>query len=107
MLGIMERAASTRAAAGALYLDRKHPGWYQTINEEKLDIRLSGSCALAHLYGTYEDGQRQLGLKASEVAVLGFFAPAMERLFGMYRHLTAAWKNEIRLRRVSSPLSYA
>lgn len=110
-----------RAAKGAAWLDSKLPGWFNDINPRRLDME-SGSqnsgndcgCVCAQLdraynranggdnYGGWSYGFRRLaGIRDAFSARffqraenLGFYGP------GEYAELTAAWKHEVRVRRM-------
>lgn len=48
--------------AGAELLDRVHPGWFEKINVETLDLVECDRCVLGQLYGHFRKGVEAVGL---------------------------------------------
>jgi hypothetical protein len=59
----------TRAAAGAVLLDRHRPGWHHQVDPGRLDLEDWRADVLGQLYGTFGVGVHKLtgGLSEAEV----------------------------------------
>ena len=95
---------SNAAHAGALFLDKRRPGWENEINVDRLNMEHGPQCVLGQLHETYWDGLAQLGITGysphTEEIRLGFVAPPRSGflrviLRSRYNALTKAWKRAI------------
>ena len=82
-----------RVGNGIAALDAIEPGWDQTCGEVlarqgvTLDLGEWDRCPLGILYGSFEDGKRELGMDDHTAYQHGFDAQAG----GRYDNLTAEW----------------
>lgn len=53
-----------RAAAGAALLDKQRPGWWLSIDGERLDMGQCNLCVLGQVYGDFIEGFTRLNLNA-------------------------------------------
>jgi len=80
-----------RVEAGVAFLNVVKPNWLKKIDVEKLDLIDKKVCMLGELYGNYDDGLSQLGLKNGTSATnLGFYGSERG-----YKVLTEVWKRKI------------
>lgn len=97
-----------RAAAGAAFLDEQRPGWWLTVNGERLDMGECDACVLGQIYGDYMAGVSTLDLNAignggieggvllRDSVALGFDDDSFDaRIGGGFAALTDAWRAEI------------
>lgn len=60
-------------SAGAELLDRKRPDWFLHIDFGELAMGSTDACILAQVYGSYDEGLRELHMDDSfEATALGF-----------------------------------
>ena len=90
-----------QAARGAEFMDRKRPGWHNEIDLALLNIECGVHCILGQIYHDYGDGTHHIGINENQERQynLGFMATPINKT-EKYRQLTAAWKMEIRMRRI-------
>jgi hypothetical protein len=93
--GPAQDAVSLRVAAGVAHLSAHEPRWFEGINLETLDIRLSKDCVLGQLAGTWVVGREKYHIGGDTVEALGF-AEYGESTTKKYAPLTAEWKRVIR-----------
>lgn len=76
---------------GIAILDRRKPGWRKKINKEILNMRFTDTCVLAQLYGSYDEGCRQLfgGINPAVLVAHGFAMADISH----NENLTVAWKS--------------
>jgi hypothetical protein len=95
--------------AGAFYLDEHHPGWFEKINLDTLDLSKQCRCVLGQLYRDYDRGLIEAKIADSVAPLfsnacalrairLGFFSFGTKK----YDKLTNAWKRAI-LDRLNNP----
>jgi hypothetical protein len=99
----------TRAAAGAVLLDQRRPGWPLQADPAQLDMEDARADVLGQLYGWFDTGIAALapGLDQAEVdawvVAYGFDLDDSElgpgASAGGYPLLTACWQAEITRRR--------
>lgn len=88
---------------GIKFLDENVPDWHDRVDVQKLDLGSCQECILGQLYGSFDDGYRELGLSTIESAELGLDSqpvslPVADYHFfdgmisGEYGLLTEAWK---------------
>lgn len=96
----MSKAISSQAKnvkKGAALLDKKKPGWYNSIDEKKLDA--GEDCVLFQLYGSYVDGLKELKLNYYD-SDYGFFVdPAANHERNGWGELTKLWKQAVKDRK--------
>lgn len=91
-LSIFER----RVAAGAVFLDKHHPGWEQKINLRTLNIQCGTSCILGQLYGKFSKAILPLGIVEPVNSVrLGFMVYEPGVTVTSRVQLKTAWKRLI------------
>lgn len=98
-----------RVAAGAKWLDGRHPRWLDLVDVKVLDLASCGRCVLGQVFGSYWAGlpaissAEDLNTQTLKSAALGFTvhytdcpSPYIEdRAFA---ELTAAWRDLIATR---------
>ena len=95
---------TSEVRAGALFLDKKQPGWENEINVDRLDMGSLENCVLGQLYGDARKGLKQVGITPfAKCGRLGFqISPRnvlrLLTLRSPYSPLTKAWKKEIAVR---------
>jgi hypothetical protein len=98
-----------RVARGAALLDEREPGWWQRIDLDRLDLGSPCRCVLGQLI-TDKDPQPPslwieilgwFGIRSRSDVSHGFntYGPGTD---AQYRHLTAAWRNLIEVRRIEA-----
>ncbi len=87
--------------SGAQLLDERRPGWYREIDIAQLDIALGSKCILGQVYGSYFEGVKAIGLACGQTAPYGFAVTFSGPAPDNYANLTAAWREEIALRRLA------
>ena len=87
---------------GASLLDEKRPGWENEIDVDRLDMNNFKNCVLGQVYGEYDAGLVQLGIRilSTEAIRSGFDAVTREScpettFSGRYNALTEDWKQQI------------
>lgn len=53
MTAVAEPTIEERVEAGAALLDREHPGWWRTIDVDKLAMEDKCRCVLGQIWGDY------------------------------------------------------
>lgn len=99
--------ASVRAAAGAVYLDERDPGWHNSIDLDDLDLGCGAKCILGQLYDGYGPGLVAAGIvdsvsehRSTDKEVSLGFLPVSEgdEFFTDTVALDEAWIREIEAR---------
>jgi len=86
---------TSAAHEGALFLDKKQPGWAEKIDVDRLYMASPTNCILGQLfYGNYMIGYGQLGIDSHPRKVGLGFIPSMKDSL-LPGALTEAWKKEI------------
>lgn len=99
------RTVTERVQAGAKFLDKHKPGWWQDIDVKRLNLGSPCRCILGQLYHDFNEGiewLRDIDFDTDPDA-LGFDVdeydwPETSKSFAA---LTKAWKEEIQARRVA------
>lgn len=90
-----------RVAAGAAYLDRVMPGWWQRIDLERLDLSSTCNCVLGQEFGHFAAAPEDAYLNAGDAYAKGFDIHFRDE-FGSYEPLTAEWRRLIESRRAGA-----
>jgi len=87
-------------ADGARYLDSNVPGWFRSIDLNRLDILNPCYCVVGQLFHSFGAGLEQLDVDATlgEDEALGFNPPLGPDFSNDVDVLTPIWKREIRAR---------
>ena len=91
---------TSEVRAGALFLDKKQPGWENEIDVGLLHMGSMKNCVLGQLHGSYERGLGKLGITFEDESRLGLlisFRALLRPLILRYPYSarTNAWKQEI------------
>lgn len=97
--------ATAAATRGAAYLDEVEVDWVDTIDVASLDVSRTCDCPLGQRYGDFWIGLDRLDIRVGDAIALGFHVPKTVFLDDAAREatfiaLTAAWREEIALRRL-------
>ena|SRR3989344_3535433 len=96
-VGTEKPAIDERVAAGAAFLEARHPNWDTRVDVGTLDIRKERYCILGQLYESfYETARIVLQLTDDEAARMGF---TKYKSIAEFDELTEAWKRLIMARR--------
>lgn len=100
-----------RVEAGAAWLDHNKPGWWHTINLDRLDIESGCNCILGQVYGGYDESPFAARWDRETDAYLGDLRGfnslgTLDRFAEVvdYRALTEAWRELIEERRTGIPV---
>lgn len=97
-----------RVARGAALLDEQVPGWERRIDPDRLDVTSACGCILGQVFGSYDDGCRQLQLGVTddelfEVDTLEAARHGFETYgLSLYVDLQDAWDNMLATRVLSA-----
>ena len=101
----MKSIVALRAARGADLMDKVHPGWFQEIRLDDLDMASGVQCILGQVFGDFAVGARKLDLMGTDGGTrtirYGFVS-----IFCYWR-LRRAWCSEVERRRVDDFLMRA
>lgn len=93
-----------RVEIGATVLDEYASDWYRFVDLELLDIRLIENCVLGQIFGSFQNGTRDLGIEGDrqEEERLGFELRhseyCSENVGGIAEQYEDEWRGQIMLR---------
>lgn len=93
-----------RVEIGATVLDEHASDWYRFVDLELLDIRLIENCVLGQIFGSFQNGTRDLGIEGDrcEEERLGFELRhseyCSENVGGIAAQYEDEWRTQIMLR---------
>lgn len=113
---ITPEQARRRVARGAAFLDDEHPGWYQRIDPDALELSEGSCCVLGQLHGDFRLGLARasvLDLSSAPRANLSPVDLGFLCVQGVaepwqaqdYRNLNQAWQDEVARRNGGQLLS--
>ena len=103
---ITPEQARQRVARGADYLDEEHPGWYQHIDPETLELSEGSCCVLGQLHGDFRLGLARASVLDMSSAPRANLSPVDLGFLCVqgvaeawqsqdYRNLNQAWQDEV------------